>query len=105
MLRDPQTLAVFTAVAPQRELATNAELTGSYDRAKHALRSVAGDLSAKLGPTLVTGQAVLDWITASSGAARPVALELGRALMRTGRLRHVYDDRPMQDGRELYRLH
>ena len=60
MLRDPQTLAVFTAVAPQRELATNAELTGSYDRAKHALRSVAGDLSAKLGPTLVTGQAVLD---------------------------------------------
>ena len=53
----------------------------------------------------VTGQAVLDWITASSGAARPVALELGRALMRAGRLRHVYDDRPMQDGRALYRLH
>lgn len=52
----------------------------------------------------VTGKVLLDWIAATSGAARPQALILGRAMMRTGRLRHVYDDRPLQDGRALYRL-
>jgi hypothetical protein len=51
-----------------------------------------------------TGRAVIDWIVAAHGVPRATALQWARDLMRRGRLRHVYDDRPFTDSRGLFRL-
>lgn len=60
MVSDPRTVALFDALAAQRETAANAELVGDYPRAKSAYRNVASELAGALGPALVTGQALAE---------------------------------------------
>jgi Domain found in Dishevelled, Egl-10, and Pleckstrin (DEP) len=49
------------------------------------------------------GRDIVAWIMARQGVDASTALHWGAALMRLGRLRHVYDDRPFSAGRELFR--
>jgi EAL domain-containing protein (putative c-di-GMP-specific phosphodiesterase class I) len=51
-----------------------------------------------------TGGEVVDWVVARYQVPRATAEQWGRHLMRSGRLRHVYDDRPFADGSDLFRL-
>jgi EAL domain-containing protein (putative c-di-GMP-specific phosphodiesterase class I) len=51
-----------------------------------------------------TGRDVVDWVVARYQVPRATAEQWGRHLMRSGRLRHVYDDRPFADGADLFRL-
>lgn len=50
------------------------------------------------------GSAIVDWICARYQVPRATALQWAAQLMRRGVLRHVYDDRPMRDDRNLYRV-
>lgn len=50
-----------------------------------------------------TGRQIVDWIVRRYGVPRSIGSRWAAQLMRTGRLRHVFDDRPFRDDRTLYR--
>jgi EAL domain-containing protein (putative c-di-GMP-specific phosphodiesterase class I) len=50
------------------------------------------------------GADLLDWLCARYAVSRSTALQWGAQLMKQGRLRHVFDDRPLSDGQALFRL-
>jgi EAL domain-containing protein (putative c-di-GMP-specific phosphodiesterase class I) len=50
------------------------------------------------------GSDLVDWLSTRYQVPRPTALQWGAQLMRQGHLRHVFDDRPVTDGRALFRL-
>lgn len=49
------------------------------------------------------GRDIVDWIVNQYDVSRDVATQWSAHLMRKGDLRHVFDDRPFQDDRTLYR--
>ena len=51
-----------------------------------------------------TGCELVDWIVRRQGATRAQAVQCAGYLMRSGALRHVFDDRPFRDDATLYRL-
>jgi EAL domain-containing protein (putative c-di-GMP-specific phosphodiesterase class I) len=51
----------------------------------------------------LTGRALVDWLVAQHRLPRSTAVQWAVQLMRQGRLRHVFDDRPFQDNGALYR--
>jgi EAL domain-containing protein (putative c-di-GMP-specific phosphodiesterase class I) len=51
-----------------------------------------------------TGKTVVTWIAASLRVSRDTATRLALQLMREGAIRHVYDDKPFTDSRDLYRI-
>lgn len=51
-----------------------------------------------------SGREVIDWIASSQAVSRELAWQWGTQLMREGALRHVFDDQPLQDNHQLYRL-
>ncbi len=52
----------------------------------------------------VTGARLTRWLQARTGLDRDAAQEIGRALLRTGTIRHVDDERPYRSNREPFRL-
>ena len=51
-----------------------------------------------------TGREVVDWMVRRHDVPRATALQWSAQLMRTGALRHVFDDQPFRDDRSLYRV-
>lgn len=51
-----------------------------------------------------TGREIVDWIVQRYGITRATAVQWAAQLMRTGVLRHVFDDLPFRDDRSLYRV-
>ena len=51
-----------------------------------------------------SGREIVDWVERRYGVSRSTAVQWAAQLMRSGALRHVFDDRPFQDDRSLYRL-
>jgi EAL domain-containing protein (putative c-di-GMP-specific phosphodiesterase class I) len=51
-----------------------------------------------------TGREIVDWIVGRYGVTRLTAVQWGAQLMRTGALRHVFDDQPFRDDASFYRI-
>ena len=51
-----------------------------------------------------SGREACAWLMNHFSVSSPIALWLGRELMKSGGLRHVFDDRPFADSDELYRF-
>ena len=51
-----------------------------------------------------TGRDIVDWIVGRYGITRATATQWAAQLMRSGVLRHVFDDLPFRDDRSLYRV-
>ena len=50
------------------------------------------------------GSDLVDWLCTRYRVPRDAAIQWGAQMMREGRLRHVFDDRPLSDSRALFRL-
>jgi EAL domain-containing protein (putative c-di-GMP-specific phosphodiesterase class I) len=91
------------------------------DTAQDSLQPVAADLRETLhgphGPAqtdharglllhrrCLRGSELVDWLCKRYEITPDTALQWGAQLMRQGRLRHVFDDRPLSDSRALFRL-
>jgi hypothetical protein len=59
---------------------------------------------AALHRRCTSGRELLRWIGERHGVGTQVARGWAQALMRGGRLRHVFDDRPFSGGRQLFRV-
>lgn len=51
-----------------------------------------------------SGKEACTWLMQHFNVSRAIAVWLGRELMKSGGLRHVFDDRPFGDNEELYRF-
>jgi EAL domain-containing protein (putative c-di-GMP-specific phosphodiesterase class I) len=77
---------------------------------REALHGPQGPVQAEHGRGLLRhrrclrGSDLVDWLCRRYELPRATALQWGAQLMKQGRLRHVFDDRPLTDDRALYRL-
>jgi len=77
---------------------------------RQALRSIGGPSQRGHARGLLrfrgcaTGQDIVDALSARYAVQRGVASQWAAQMMRSGALRHVFDDRPFHDDRTLYRI-